>query len=110
MADEKQMNAVKYFCAKDRSLHGKKRTASKGRFDHDWTDLVDQVHFFDFEKKSDDEELLQAVARRVRKAYPDSPDWNERVNKPGEHEKILLMIREGLAEELAKRNPQLGND
>ena len=38
MADEKQMSAVRFFC--------RKTASSKGN--HDWSDLVQQVSYFDF--------------------------------------------------------------
>jgi hypothetical protein len=56
MVDEKQMSAVRFFC--------RKRASSKGN--HDWSELVQQVSYFDFGHIQKDEVMIQAVARLVR--------------------------------------------
>jgi hypothetical protein len=104
MSDDKPMNAVKLFCAKRFAMHGSKRASSKGRYDHDWSDLVDQVSYFDFGHKQKDEAKIQAIGRHVRAEFPNPPsiargsEWDQAVNAPGAHERILAIIRNGLAE------------
>ena len=104
MSEEKPMNAVKQFCAKRFALHGSKRASGKGRFDHDWSDLVDQISYFDYGHKQKDEAKIQAIGRRVRAEFPNPPsaargsEWDQAVNAPGAHERILTIIRNGLAE------------
>ena len=87
MADEKQMSAVRFFC--------RKTASSKGS--HDWSDLVQQVSYFDFGHIQKDAVLVQAVARLVRKEFPNGEKWDKIVNAPGGHERILTIIRSGLA-------------
>jgi hypothetical protein len=87
MADEKQMSAVRFFC--------RKKASSKGS--PDWSDLVQQVSYFDFGHIQKAEAIIQAVARLVRKEFPNGEQWDKFVNAPGAHEKILTIIRNGLA-------------
>jgi hypothetical protein len=102
MSDEKPMKAIKLFCAKPFSQHGSKRNSSKGRFEHDWSDLVDQVSYFDYGHTQKDEAKIQAIGRLVRSEFPnpksklESPEWSAIVNAPGAHERILEIIRKGL--------------
>lgn len=89
MADEKQLSAVRFFC--------RKTVANKGRTIHDWCDLVQQVSYFDFGHIQKDEMIIQAVAKQVRREFPNGEKWDKIVNAPGEHERILAIIRSGLA-------------
>ena len=86
MADEKQMSAVRFFC--------RNKPSSKGN--HNWGELVQQVSYFDFGHIQKDEAIIQAVARLVRKDFPNGEKWDKIVNAPGAHEKILAIIRSGL--------------
>lgn len=76
MADEKQLNAVRYFSAKPYSDHGLKRRMGKGRDFHNWSDLIQQISYFDCGHIQKDEVMVQAVARLVRKEFPNGEDWN----------------------------------
>jgi hypothetical protein len=87
MADEKQMSAVRFFC--------RNKPSSKGN--HDWSELVQQVSYFDFGHIQKDGAMIQTVARRVRKEFPNGETWGKTVNGPGAHENILAIIRSGLA-------------
>jgi hypothetical protein len=89
MADEKQMSAVRFFC--------RKTTSNKARNIHDWSDLVQQVSYFDFGHIQKDDTIIQAVAKQVRKEFPNGEKWDKIVNAPGAHEIILSTIRSGLA-------------
>jgi hypothetical protein len=89
MADEKQMSAVRFFC--------RKTASNKGRTIHDWSDLVQQVSYFDYGHIQKDEPLIQTVAKQVRREYPNAEKWDKIVNAPGAHENILSIIRSGLA-------------
>src|SRR5271167_2813438 len=97
MADEKQMNAILFFCRKPYSDHGLKQLSKKGRDYHDWSDSIQQISYFDFGHILKDETLVQSAAKLVQKEFPNGKEWNEIVNAPGSHEKILTTIRSGLA-------------
>ena len=73
MSDEKQMRAVRFFC--------RKTAASEGN--HDWSDLVQQVSYFDYGHIQKDESMIRAVARLVRKEFPNGENWDKIVNAPG---------------------------
>jgi hypothetical protein len=102
MADEKQMKAIRNFCAKPFSQHGAKRTSGKGRFPHDWSDLVEQISYFDYGHTQKDEAKVQAIGKRVRAEFPNpnsianGSEWDQMVNAPDAHERILEIIRTGL--------------
>ena len=100
MADEKQMNAIRFFCRMPYSDHGLKRASGKGSHYHDWSDLIQQISYFDFGHIQKDEAPLKAVAPIVRKEFPNGEDWNKITNAPGAHERILSIIRSGLAGQL----------
>jgi hypothetical protein len=89
MADEKQMSAVRFFC--------RKTVSSKAKINHDWSELVQQVSYFDFGHIQKDTALVQSVARLVRKGFPNGDNWHKIVNATGAHETILTVIRSGLA-------------
>ena len=108
MADEKQMNAIRFFCEKPYSDHGLKQRMGKGRDFHDWSDLIQQISYFDFGHIQTDTALVQSVARLVRKEFPSGQEWNKSVKVAGAHEKILATIRSGLASGLSA--PQLPED
>ena len=101
-ADEKQLKAIQGFCAKPFSKHGPKRLSGNGRFDHDWSDLVEQISYFDYGHTQKDEAKVQAIGKLVRSAFPNpksiinSPEWTLLVNAPGAHARILEIIRGGL--------------
>ena len=101
MADEKQMNAIRFFGGHRHSDHGRKRSSGKGRDYHDWSDLIQQISYFDFRHIQKDEATLKAVAGLIRKEFPNGPNWNKIANAPGAHERILSIIRSGLAAQLA---------
>ena len=87
MADEKQMNAIRFFCEKPYSDHGLKQRMGKGRDFHDWSDLIQQISYFDFGHIQTDTALVQSVARLVRKEFPSGQEWNKSVKVAGAHEK-----------------------
>jgi hypothetical protein len=97
MADEKQMNAIRFFCRTPYSDHGLKRASGKGRYYHDWSDLIQQISYFDFGHVQKDAKMVQSIALVARKAYPNGEDWEVIVKAPGAHENILSIIRSGLA-------------
>src|SRR5436309_1774067 len=92
MADEKQLNAVRFFCEKAYSDHGLKQRMGKGRDYHDWGDLIQQISYFDFGHIQKDEKLVESVARIVRKEFPNGQEWSKMVKVAGAHEKILTSI------------------
>jgi hypothetical protein len=89
MSDEKQMSAVRFFC--------RKTAARKGNLIHDWSELVQQVSYFDYGHIQKDEMIIQTVAKQVRREYPNGEKWDKLVNAPGAHDIILSTIRSGLA-------------
>jgi hypothetical protein len=101
MADEKQLNAIRYFCQTPYSDHGLKRAAGKGHDYHDWGDLIQQISYFDFGHVQKDKATLQIIARLMSKEFPNGDDWNKITSAPGSHERILSIIRTGLASQLA---------
>ena len=96
MADEKQLNAVRFFCKKPFSDSGSKK--SKGPSHHNWSDLVQQISYFDFGHLQKDEAVVHAVDRIIRKQFPNDEDWDRTIMTPGVHERILAIIRSGLAD------------
>jgi len=97
MTDEKQMNAVRFFCEQPYSDHGLKQRMGKGRDFHDWSDLIQQISYFDCGHIQKDETMVEVVARILRKEFPNGQEWNKMVKVAGAHEKILTRIRNGLA-------------
>jgi ribosomal protein L16/L10AE len=97
MSDEKQMNAIRFFCEKPYSDHGLKQRMGKGRDYHEWSDLIQQISYFDFGHTQKDEAMVQTVAKLIRVEFPDGKAWNKIVKIAGSHEKILTTIRSGLA-------------
>jgi hypothetical protein len=93
MADEKQLNAVRFFCKHPSSDSGAKKSKANR---HNWGDLVQQISYFDFGHTQKDEAIIQTVDRLVRKEFPKDEDWGKTVSAPGCHERILLAIRNGL--------------
>jgi hypothetical protein len=92
----RQMKVVTSFCVNPYSEPGKKR--STGDRVHDWTYLVRQIAYFDSGKTCDDAAASE-VAKVLRKSgnFPNDADWKQRVSAPGAPERILEIIREGLA-------------
>jgi hypothetical protein len=92
----RQLKVLTAFCIKPYSEPGKKRSAKKHV--HDWTYLVRQIAYFDSGKACDDA-AAKEVEKVLRKTsnFPDDSDWNQRVNTPGAPERILEIIRNGLA-------------
>jgi hypothetical protein len=101
MADEKQMNAIRFFCKHPYSDHGVKRAPAKGSYYHDWSDLVQQISYFDCGHTQKDEATIKAVARLCAKEFPSDENWTQITDAPGAHERILSIIRNGLAAQLA---------
>jgi hypothetical protein len=97
MADEKQLNAIRYFCEKPYSDHGLKQRMGKGRDFHDWSDLIQQISYLDFGHIQKDEALVDSVARHLRKEFPNGQQWNKMVKLESAQERILSTIRSGLA-------------
>ena len=96
MADEKQLNAVRFFCKKPFSDSSSKN--SKRPRHHNWSDLVQQISYFDFGHIQKDEAVVQAVNRIIRKEFPNDEDWDRTIMTPGVHERILAIIRSGLTD------------
>jgi hypothetical protein len=92
----RQMKVVTSFCIKPYSEPGKKRSSAEHVYD--WTYLVRQIAYFDSGKTCDDAAASE-VAKILRKAgnFPNDSDWKTRVSAPGAPERILEIIREGLA-------------
>jgi hypothetical protein len=92
----RQMKLVTAFCNMPYSEPGKKR--SGGEHVHDWTYLVRQIAYFDSGKTCDDA-AAKEVSKVLRKSsnFPNDSDWNQRVNALGAPERILEIIRNGLA-------------
>jgi hypothetical protein len=90
------MKVVTAFCNTPYSELGKKR--SGGGHVHDWTYLVRQIAYFDNGKTCDDA-AAKEVEKVLRKTsnFPNDSGWNQRVNTPGAPERILEIIRNGLA-------------
>ncbi len=93
MADEKQMTAIRRFCAKPIADHGARRA---GVYGHDWSTLVNDICYFDYGRAQKEPTVLLAVGQLVRTEFPNASDWNRRVNAEGAHDRILAIIREGL--------------
>jgi hypothetical protein len=93
MPDEKQLNAVQFFCKHPYSDSGSKKSKANH---HNWGDLVQQISYFDFGHTQKDSAIVQTVDRVVRKEFPKDQDWNRTVTAPGVHERILSVIRNGL--------------
>jgi hypothetical protein len=93
MADEKQMNAVQFFCKHPVSDNGSKKSKSNR---HNWSDLIQQISYFDFGHTQKDDAIVQTVDRLIRKDFPNDQDWDQTVTAPGVHERILSIIRNGL--------------
>jgi hypothetical protein len=100
MADEKQLNAIRYFCEKPYSDHGLKQRMGKARDFHDWSDLIQQISYLDFGHIQNDEVLIESIARPLKKEFPNGQEWNKLVKLEGAQEKILSTIRSGLAASL----------
>jgi hypothetical protein len=96
MDNAKQMKAIVAFCSKPQKEHGKMRM--DGEHDHDYAYLVRQIAFFDSGKTCDDA-TAKGIAKVLRKksSFPNGPDWDEIVNAPGAHERMLEVIRAELA-------------
>jgi hypothetical protein len=95
MADEKQLNAVRFFCKKPFSDSSSKKSKRPSR--HNWSDLVQQISYFDFGHIQKEEAVVQAVDRIIRKKFPNDEDWDQAIMAPGVHEQILAIIRSGLS-------------
>jgi hypothetical protein len=93
MADEKQLNAVRFFCKHPSSNSGSKK--SKADYPN-WGDLVQQISYFDFGHIQKDLAIVQTVDRIIRKEYPKGKDWIQTVSGPGVDERILSIIRTAL--------------
>jgi hypothetical protein len=91
MADEKQLNAVRFFCKKPFSDTGSKK--SKGPSYHCWSDLVQQISYFDFGHTQKDQAIVENVDRMVRKEFPNDEHWDRTIKVEGIHERILSIIR-----------------
>jgi hypothetical protein len=100
MSDEKQVNAIRVFCARPAKETGKTRTVV--RFHQEWTYLVNQIHYFDHGKalQEKDASILKDVAKSAAKRFPNDSSWEKTVSAPGAHEEILAIIREGLQTQL----------
>jgi hypothetical protein len=100
MSDEKQVNAIRAFCARPAKEAGKSRTVV--RFHQEWTYLVNQIHYFDHGKalQEKDASILKDVAKTASKKFPNDSSWEKAVSAPGAHEEILAIIREGLQTQL----------
>ena len=73
MADEKQIMPSPVLLPEHSFKHS----------NHDWSELVQQVSYFDFGHIQKDKAMIQAVVRRVRKEFPNGERWNKIVNAPG---------------------------
>ncbi len=91
MADDKQLEAIRLLCGKPFSEQSKKR--SDGGHARGWAYLVRQIAYFDSGKACTDDVATQ-VAKVLRKHFPNSSDWSDRVNAPGAHLEILTIIRD----------------
>jgi hypothetical protein len=95
MADEKQMNAVRFFCKRPFSDNGSKK--SKGVNYHNWSDLVQQISYFDLGHIQKDEAIVQTVDKLVRKEFPNDLDWDRTIKAVETPDRILSIIRSGLS-------------
>jgi hypothetical protein len=93
MADEKQLNAVRFFCKHPSSDSGSKKFKANH---HNWGDLVQQISYFDFGHTQKDTAIILTVDRLVRKEFPKDSAWSQTVSGPGVDERILSIIRSGL--------------
>lgn len=101
MADEKQLNAIRFFSRTTYSDHGVMQPVARANHSHDWSDLIQQISYFDLGHVQQDEKMVQAVARVVRKEFPNGDSWNKIANSPGSHEKILSLVRSALTAQLS---------
>src|SRR5688572_8415812 len=90
------LSLVSTFCKKPRREHGKKRDSGpyKGWYMHDWGHLVQRV-FRALHNQALSIPDATAAAKVVRSEFPNDPTWDERVNRVGAHERILVLIETG---------------
>ncbi len=95
MDNTRQLKVLTAFCSKPSAESDKTRT---GAVVHDWTYLIRQIAYFDDGKPCDDA-VAKEVSKVLRKSanFPNDSDWRKRVNAPGASERILEIIRDGLA-------------
>ena len=93
MADEKQLNAVRFFCKHPFSNRGSKK--SKANF-RNWSDLVQQISYFDFGHTQQDRAIVQIVDLLIRREFSNTQNWERSVSQPVAHHRILSIIRGGL--------------
>lgn len=90
---EKALDWVRIFCKKPFREHGPKRKTGDlvGWFSHDWGTLARNVHKLYFGTVL---EIPKAklVAEMLRKKYANKATWDDAVNAPGAHNKILCLI------------------
>jgi hypothetical protein len=91
----RQLKVLTAFCTKPGADQDKSRS---GNVVHDWTYLIRQIAYFDHGKPCDDA-VAKEVSKVLRKSsnFPNDSDWRKRVNAPGATERILEIIREGIA-------------
>jgi hypothetical protein len=91
----RQLKVLTAFCSKPAVPQDKTRS---GAVVHDWTYLIRQIAYFDHGKPCDDA-AAKEISKVLRKSanFPNDSDWRKRVNAPGAAERILEIIRDGLA-------------
>jgi hypothetical protein len=96
MDNTKQMKAIVAFCRKPQKVHRKMHINREPG--HDYAFLARQIAYFDGGKTCDDP-TAKAIAAVLRKKsnFPNGLHWDDNVNAPGAHERILEIIRAELA-------------
>jgi len=90
---EKALDWVRIFCKKPLREHGPKRKTGDlvGWFGHDWGTLARNVHKLYYGTVLEIPKAKR-IAELLRKKYANKPTWDEAVNAPGAHHKILAFI------------------
>jgi hypothetical protein len=103
----KALDAIRLFFQKPYNQHGKKRASAerKGWYEfHDWGHLVLRLHHLYYGTMLDNARA-SVIAQPLRKEFPNSRDWVERVNRKGAHERIREVFEQGLAQQEAAAAP-----
>jgi hypothetical protein len=92
------LGLIRTFSKKPHREHGAKRNSGpyKGWHLHDWGHLVQRV-FRTLHNEPLSIPNATVAARLVRSVFPNDASWDERVNREGAHERILMLIESGIA-------------
>ena len=101
MADEKQMSAIRFFCRTSYLDHGVQRASKSGSVNMTGATWSSRFLTSTSATSRRTRQRLKPSLAFVLKEFPNGEDWMKITNAPGAHEKILSIIRNGLAAQLA---------